>query len=155
MKRRCRVDPDSAFLRRSVAALTRLRSGWRPNKSMLADARHAEHWLVIRRDDTTGYQFIGFPPRAPEQSSMFIATVLAIDPAAGWALLAGGDLIKIGEQLPTQSPLEPADLVRCAAAWLRDQAPTAHSRSCRVADVAPRRHAMRPNRRSKKMPPQK
>jgi hypothetical protein len=153
MKRRCRVDPDSAFLRRSVAALTRLRSGWRPNKSMLADARHAECWLVIRRDDTTGYQFIGFPPRSPERSSMFIATVLAIDPAAGWALLAGGEWIKIERQLPTQSPLEPADLVRCAEAWLLDQA--AHPRSCTVVDAAPRRHALRPNRRSKKMPSQK
>ena len=121
MKRRCRIDPDSAFLRRSVAALTRLRNGWRPNKSMLADARYAEHWLVIRRDDTTGYQFIGFPPRSPERSSMFIATVLAIDPAAGWALLAGGEWIRTGDALPMQSPFDAADVAKCAESWLAGQ----------------------------------
>jgi hypothetical protein len=118
---------------------------------MLADARYAERWRVIRRDDTTGYQFIGFPPRSPERSSMFIATVLAIDPAAGWALLAGGEWIKIGARLPTQSSLEPADLVRCAEAWLLDQAPRVDPRSCTAADVASRRHSRRPDRRSKKM----
>ena len=122
MKLRCRVDPDSAFLRRSVAALTRLRSGWRPNKSMLADARYAECWLVIRRDDTTGYQFIGFPPRSPERSSMFIATVLATAPAAGWALLAGGEWIRIGEALPTSPLFDAVDVSRCGESWLLRQA---------------------------------
>lgn len=149
------TDSDSAFIGRSFEALVRLREGWRPDTNLLAKARHAEQWVVIRRDERVGYQFIGFPPSSPSRTSMFIATVLAIDPAAGWALLAGGEWIKIGEQLPAQSPLEPADLVRCAEAWLLDQAPTAHPGSRTVADVAPRRHSARSGRRSKKMRPQK
>lgn len=112
------TEPESTFLDRSLEALARLREGWRPDGNLLATARYAEYWRVIRRDDTTGFQFIGFPPRSPERSSMFIATVLAMDPAAGWALLAGGEWIRIGEQLPAQSPLEPADLAKCAESWL-------------------------------------
>jgi hypothetical protein len=56
------TDSDSGFVRHSLDALARLRRGWPPDRRVLANARYAEHWLVIRRDETTGYQFIGFPP---------------------------------------------------------------------------------------------
>lgn len=66
----------------------------------------------------TGYQFIGCHSGSPDPSSTYFATLLAIDPGAGWALLAGGEWIAIGTALPTQEPFDPIDVLMCGQLWL-------------------------------------
>ncbi len=106
-----------AELRHSLATLGRLRAGWQPDKHLLADVRCAERWTVARHDDAMVYQFVGHVAQHPEPTSMTIATVLAIDPDAGWALLTGNRWLRIAKT-PTAPALDRTDVARCAEAWL-------------------------------------
>jgi hypothetical protein len=107
--------------RRSLDLLERLRRGWRPDENLLADAGHAERWTVIRHEAAPIYQFAGFVSQLPARTSLIIATVLAIDPKDGWALLFGGRWMTLGKALPEMRPFDPIDVARYAAAWLRRQ----------------------------------
>jgi hypothetical protein len=115
------ANSNVAELRRSLDTLERLRGGWRPTKGLLAGARHAERWVVTRHADATIYQFIGFASQRPGRTSMVIATVLAIDAEARWALLACDRWISLGDPLPEPPPFDPADVTKCAKAWLLRQ----------------------------------
>jgi hypothetical protein len=105
-------------LRRSLATLGRLRAGWQPDQGLLADACRAERWTVSRQDDAAVYQFVGYALQDGARTSLIIATVLAIDIEAGWALLAGNRWLQLGEPLPTRSPPSSSDIARCAETWL-------------------------------------
>jgi hypothetical protein len=105
-------------LRRSLSTLERLRAGWRPDDALLAGARRLERWAVVRRDDSA-YQFVGYAVKSREVTSMIIATSLAIDPVARWALLFADTWIVLGDQPSPSSPIDPADVTTCAQAWLR------------------------------------
>lgn len=105
----------------SLGILQRLRGGWRPNECLLLDARYAERWVVTRHDGEAAYQFIGFARQLPLQTSVVIATVLAIDPVARWALLFGGGWIVIGDPLSTLSTFDPGDVATRGEIWLLSQ----------------------------------
>jgi hypothetical protein len=102
--------------------LHRLRGGWRPSQRLLAAARHAERWSVARSAEATAYQFVGSASQLPAGTSLMIATVLALDPKEGWAFLFSDRWVTLGDPLPQMHPFDPADVERCAAAWLRAQA---------------------------------
>lgn len=113
------ADSDLGCLRRSLSTLARLRGGWRPDESLLANARRVERWTV-RHDDAT-YQFIGFAAKCSGITSMIVATPLAIDPVARWALLFADTWVVLGDAAPSQ--VDPADVASCAEAWLRRELP--------------------------------
>jgi hypothetical protein len=113
----CADDPGLADLRHSLATLGRLQAGWQPDESLFADARCAECWAVTRHDEAMVYQFVGHVAH-PGRTSLIIATVLAIDPDAGWALLAGNRWLRIAKALPTTSPPDRSEVARCSQAWL-------------------------------------
>jgi hypothetical protein len=115
------ADFGLAHLRDALDTLQRLRGGWRPDECLLADARYAQRWAVTRHDDGAAYQFVGFTSQLPVWTFTVIATVLAIDPSARWALLFGGGWIVIGDPLPTLSPFDPADVAKRGETWLLSQ----------------------------------
>jgi hypothetical protein len=121
-----------ADLRRSLATLGRLRAGWRPDERLLADVRCAERWTVTRHDDAKVYQFVGHVAQHPEPTSMTIATVLAIDPDAGWTLLAGDRWLRIGDALPTQPLPSSSDVAECAESWLLQEIQNCRNSSTRA-----------------------
>lgn len=108
---------EAAQTRSSLDTLSRLRGGWRPDARLLTDARWAEQWSVTRRGDAGVYQFIGVAQSA-DCRSFTIATVLAVDPEQGWALLFGGWWVRLGEPLPEMPAFEAADVQSCAEDWL-------------------------------------
>ena len=108
---------DEECLRRALHALERLRAGWRPDKALLADACRAERWAATRRRETA-YQFVGFASNASGTASTIIATALAVDPAARWALLFPDRWVMLGAPSETHPPLDPSDVMACAHAWL-------------------------------------
>ncbi len=108
---------EAAQTRCSLDTLRRLRGGWRPGEYSLADARRADQWSVTRRGNAGVYQFIG-AAQSPGCRSFTIATVLALDPTEGWALLFGGWWIRLGEPSPEMPPFDVADVQSCAEHWL-------------------------------------
>ena len=98
--------------------LRRLRGGWRPGGHLLADARRVEQWSVTRQARRGRVSV--HRRRAPSTacSSFTIATVLALDPEEGWALLFGGRWVRLGEPLSQMPPLEATDVQSCAEDWL-------------------------------------
>ena len=109
-------------VRSCLETLRRLRGGWRPSQRLLADARHAARWSVARSADAAAYQFVGSTGELPAGNSLMIATVLALDPKEGWAFLFSDRWVTLGDPLPQMRPFDPADVERCAAAWLRGHA---------------------------------
>jgi len=118
-------------VRNCLEILRRLRGGWRPSRRLLADARRAARWSVARSAEAAAYQFIGSTSQLligstsqlPAGNSLMIATVLALDRKEGWALLFSDRWVTLGDPLPQMRPFDPADVERCAAAWLRGQTP--------------------------------
>jgi hypothetical protein len=125
--------------RESLRTLERLRDGWRPTREILATARRAERWTINRTTEAPVYQFIGYRGEPAARSSLVIATLLAIDPAAidraaidptssaprqpqdGWALLAGNSWVLLGRASPDLPALDPAVITQRAEDWLRAQ----------------------------------
>jgi hypothetical protein len=105
--------------RHALRILGRLRDGWRPNKSVLADARRMQGWSAVRRGDAA-CQFTGFAADASGITSTVVATLLAIDPANGWALLFPDRWVRLGSPSAAQPPVDPFDVMRRAEAWLRE-----------------------------------
>jgi hypothetical protein len=112
------VTPSDDCSRHALRILERLRGGWRPDSCRLADARRMQRWCVVRRNDTA-CQFIGFAADSRGITSTIVATLLAIDPAAGWALLFPDRWIRLGAPSSAQPPVDPSDIMRRAEAWLR------------------------------------
>jgi hypothetical protein len=110
-------DAGTDALHRSLLTLERLRTGWRPDGGVLTAARRLERWSAVRRDGMA-YQFIGFAA-SPAITSTIIATVLAIDPSARWALLFADRWVVLGAPSPAQLPLDSSDIMQRAEAWLR------------------------------------
>ncbi len=114
------ADADSDDLsRRSLRILQRMREGWCPDERLLADARRMRSWSIARGGDKT-YQFAGVAADASGITSTVVATLLAIDPAAAWALLFPARWVRLGAPSSTQAPVDPFDVVRRAEAWLRE-----------------------------------
>ena len=132
MAARTDPSPGVADLRRSLATLGRLRAGWQPDERLLADATRAERWTVRRHDDAMVCQFVGHVSQRSGGTSLIIATVLAIDSDAGWALLAGNRWLRLGEPLSAGSP-PPHDVARHAESWLRHEI-----QNCRSSSTGPR-----------------
>lgn len=112
------ADFNLIGLRGSLESLRRLQQGWRPGESFLAKGQRVERWMVVCDDPAIVYQFVGFTPQPQCRSSVVIATALAIDPEARWALLFPNRWITIGEALPMAAPFDPAEVIRRAEAWL-------------------------------------
>lgn len=116
-------SPESDCACHCLAVLGRLQSEWRPGAAALKGASHLERWSIDRCDEATVYQFIGYAaPQSAEASCFVIGTVLAIDPAAGWAFLASGRWVTLGNPAPDLRPFDPQDVTRRADAWLRSEA---------------------------------
>lgn len=109
---------DLICLRHSLDTLERLRGGWRPSKRLLSRGHKIDRWKIDREGEATVYQFVGISSGLPDRTSIIIATALAIDPAARWALLFADRWIVLGEPFPEAPPVDPADVARCAEAWL-------------------------------------
>ncbi len=112
---------DLICLLHSLDTLERLRGGWRPSKRLLSGGRNAGRWKIDRQEGATAYQFVGISSDLPGQTSIIIATVLAFDPAARWALLFADRWILLGEPVPMTPPTDPADVAHCADTWLRSE----------------------------------
>lgn len=105
--------------RESLHTLERLRSGWRPDRTTLATARRAERWTVSRPADAAVFQFVGWCCGEPGHTSFVVGTLLAIDPQASWALLAGNIWVALGEPASDQMALDSRAVRHRAEAWLR------------------------------------
>ena len=63
------------------------------------------------------YQFIGTASE-PDSSSLTIATMLALDPEQGWALVFSDRWIRLGEPSPEMPPFNAAEIAERAERWL-------------------------------------
>jgi hypothetical protein len=102
----------------SLKMLRRLRNGWRPSQSLLDNAHRAERWSIARQADAAAYQFIGFSTQR-QNTCLTIATALALNPQEGWAFLFSDKWVRLGDPARDMRPFDPADVAKCAAAWLR------------------------------------
>jgi hypothetical protein len=112
---------DLICLRHSLDTLVRLRGGWRPSKRLLSRGRNADRWKINREEGATAYQFVGISSEPPVRTSIIIATVLAFDPTARWALLFADRWIALGEPFAMAPQADPAEVTRCAEGWLRSE----------------------------------
>src|ERR1044072_50481 len=104
----------SSRVRTALKTLRRLRGGWRPPESLLADARPAGHWAMARQTGAAVYQ-LAFQPGS---SSWTIAGLLALHPTERWGLLFGDRWIRLGEALGEMPPVDTAEIMALAEQWL-------------------------------------
>ena len=112
------VHPALERPRCSLESFERLQGGWHPGKGLLANAQHAEQWTVRCQPDAHLYQFVGYVTQVADRTSIIIATVLAIDPQAGWVLLTNDRWMTLGRQLPETVAFDPSEVARGAGKWL-------------------------------------
>ena len=110
-------------LSRIARILARLVAGEQPSARDLAGAPLAHAWSIVAGADTYRIRaVIAMPPDIHERWR--VVMLLAIDPAAGWALVLAGDQVAwwvLGDPLPGDeaSDHEAGDIARRAADWAR------------------------------------
>jgi hypothetical protein len=115
------VLTSTETLSRIVRILARLVAGEQPSGRDLAGAPLAHAWSMVAGADTYRIRaVIAMPPDIHERWRVVV--LLAIDPAAGWALVLAGDQVAwwvLGDPLPGDESLdhEAGDIARRAATW--------------------------------------
>lgn len=102
----------------ALETLGRLRDGWRPDQQCLASAQRSERWSVTCQSGALAYQFVGVVTQPPAATSWTIATMLAVDPEAGWALVFSDRWIRLGEPSPEMPPFDPMEVAERAERWI-------------------------------------
>jgi hypothetical protein len=108
-------------LSRIACILARLVAGEQPSARDLAGAPLAHAWSMVAGADTYRIRaVIAMPPDIHDRWRVVV--LLAIDPAAGWALVLAGDQVAwwvLGDPLPGDESLdhEADDIARRAVAW--------------------------------------
>jgi hypothetical protein len=119
-------------LRRISRILERLAAGEQPSARELAGAPLAHSWSVAKGEET--YRIRAVIAMAPDiHERPRIVTLLAIDRAAGWALVLVANQVSwwlLGTPLPGEATArdEPAEVAQRAAAWTSRHSGTASSR---------------------------
>lgn len=109
---------DRESLLQASSILDLLAAGWQPGRAELDTARQVDHWMVTPGAAGRPYQLVGtiqIPVPSPLNAS-----VLAIDPQAGWARICD-EWIVLARGRPDAPIFDPADVLRSGVAWLIGQ----------------------------------
>ncbi len=112
------IEIDS--LLRAMAIIDLLEAGWRPGEKELADARCVAKWGLLPCAKRRPYRIMGLVWSLSEQSTPFVAPIIAIDQEARWARI-WDEWIVIGDPLSGTPPFNAAEIQRTGAAWLTDE----------------------------------
>jgi len=106
---------DREWLLHATSILDLLSVGWQPGRAELGTARQVNNWAVTAASAGRPYQLAG-TIHAPVPV-VLTASLLAIDPQAGWARSWDEWIVLDGHDAGAPT-FDPADVQRVGAAWL-------------------------------------
>lgn len=107
---------DGDALRRMLAVLGLLDTGWRPGTAELESARYVEGWMILPPKKDAPFQIIGSSWTLPIRYSLMVAGIFAIDTEAHWARTFD-EWVVIGDAADA-APFNADEIRRVGTEWL-------------------------------------
>ena len=100
---------DGNSLRKMLAIFDLLDSGWRPGKAELDRAQFVENWTILHTKDSAPFRMIGNSWTQPENQTLIVVSVFAVDWNAHWARTLD-EWVAIGDPADNSARIDAKDV---------------------------------------------